>query len=367
MPLLRTWLIAALFSLIASVSTGAGERSGRFLYVAEPGIRDYLEYGGHGVLVYDIDHDHRFLKRIATAGVDGKGKPMNVKGIAVSIPLQRLFVTTIKSLMAIDLVTEKLLWEKSYEGGCDRLAISPNGKTLYVPSLEANHWNVINAANGKLIHKIITNSGAHNTIFGPNGREVYMAGLKSPFLFISSASDYSILGKVGPFAAPIRPFTINGSQTRCYVNVNDLLGFEIGDLNSGRKLARVEIEGYQKGPTKRHGCPSHGIGLTPDEREIWVSDAANSRLHVFDNTVMPPRQTDSITLRDQPGWITFTIAGDFAYPSTCDVIDTKNHRVVTVLKDEKGSPIQSEKLLEIDFEKGRPIRAGDQFGIGRKN
>jgi len=34
---------------------------GRFLYVAAPGIRDYLEFGGHGVLVFDIDHGHRFV------------------------------------------------------------------------------------------------------------------------------------------------------------------------------------------------------------------------------------------------------------------------------------------------------------------
>ena len=26
----------------------------RYLYVAVPGIRDYLGYGGHGILVFDI-------------------------------------------------------------------------------------------------------------------------------------------------------------------------------------------------------------------------------------------------------------------------------------------------------------------------
>ena len=40
----------------------------RYLYVGVPGIRDYLGYGGHGILVFDIDHRHRFLRRIASAG-----------------------------------------------------------------------------------------------------------------------------------------------------------------------------------------------------------------------------------------------------------------------------------------------------------
>jgi DNA-binding beta-propeller fold protein YncE len=307
------------------------------------------------------------VKRIATGGTGAKGKPVNVKGICASIPLKRIYVTTIKSLMAIDLVTEKLLWEKSYEGGCDRMAMSPDGKTIYVPSLEANHWNVIDAESGELIHKIVTNSGAHNTIFGPDGKEVYMAGLKSPYLFVAATQDYSIGRKIGPFGGEIRPFTINADQTRCYVNVNGLLGFEVGDLHSGQMLARVKVEGFKEGPTKRHGCPSHGIALTPDEKELWVTDAFNSRMHIFDNTVMPPKQKESIELRDQPGWITFTVKGDYAYPSTCDVIETKSRKIVAVLKDEQEKPIQSEKLMEIDFEKGQPVRAGDQFGIGRKH
>ena len=56
----------------AAESTPAVER--RFLYAAEPGIRDYLEYGGHGVLIFDIDHGHKFVKRIPARGLDEKGR-----------------------------------------------------------------------------------------------------------------------------------------------------------------------------------------------------------------------------------------------------------------------------------------------------
>ena len=62
----------------------ANAEAQRRLYVAEPGIRNYLEYGGHGLLVFDIDHGHRFIKRIPTAGLDAKGVPINVKGICAS-------------------------------------------------------------------------------------------------------------------------------------------------------------------------------------------------------------------------------------------------------------------------------------------
>jgi len=358
---LSTALLLLLF-VLAHPARGATKR---LLYVAEPGIRNYLEYGGHGLLVYDMERNHSFVERIPTAGLDEKGQPANVKGICASVPLKRVFITTPKTMTALDLITEKVLWEKRYEGGCDRMAISPDGLTIYVPSFESDHWTVVSAATGDVIRKIETKSGAHNTIFGPNGKAVYMAGLKSPYLFVSDTARHDVANKVGPFSAPIRPFTVNSSQTLCYVNVNALLGFEVGDLTTGLKLHRVEVKGYEQGPVKRHGCPSHGIALTPDEREIWLTDAANSSLHIFDNTKMPPMQIDSIRVGDQPGWITFSVDGAFAYPSTGEVIDPKTRQVITVLRDENGKPIQSEKMVEIQFSGGEPIRTGDQFGIGR--
>jgi DNA-binding beta-propeller fold protein YncE len=357
------------FALVALVGLAvSGARAAeveRRLYVAEPGIRNYLEYGGHGLLVFDIDHGHRFVKRIPTAGLDEKGVPINVKGICASAITKKVYISTIKQLMCLDLVTEKLDWEKTYPEGCDRMALSPDGKVLYVPSFEGPVWNVVDAATGGVITQVKPDSGAHNTIYGLDGTEAYLAGLKSPILTIASTKDHTVARTVGPFSNRIRPFTVNGRQTLCFVNCNELLGFEVGDLKTGKKLHQVVVKGYEKGPVKRHGCPSHGIGMTPDEKEIWVVDAFNQRVHIFDATVMPPRQVESLKVRDEPGWVTFSIDGRLAYPSTGDVIDVKTRQFVAALKDEAGRDVMSEKVVEIDFQGGQPVRAGNQFGIGQ--
>ena len=73
----------------------------------------------------------------------------------------------------------------------------------------------------------------------------------------------------------------------------------------------------------------------------------------------------SIPVRDQPGWITFSLDGRFVYPSTGEVIDARTRETVATLKDENGAPVQSEKLLELDFKAGLPVAAGNQFAIGR--
>jgi DNA-binding beta-propeller fold protein YncE len=359
-------LLILAICLLEAAGAAAAEKEQRLLYVTTPGIRDYLEYGGHGVVVFDIDHGHRFLKRIPLAGLDDKGKPRNVKGVAANAQTKRLYVSTTHTLTALDLVTEKILWEKPYDGGCDRLALTPNGKVIYLPSLEQGHWHVVDALSGDIIKRIETRAGAHNTICSLDGQLAFLAGLKSPILRVLDTRDQTVTREVGPFSNVVRPFTVNGSGTLCFVNVNELLGFEIGDVKTGKMLHSVTVAGFEKGPTKRHGCPSHGVGLTPDEKELWLTDAHNRRLHIFDTKTMPPKQVASIELRDEPGWITFSVDGHYAYPSTGDVVDVATHKIVAALTDEKGTAVQSEKMLEIDFANGKPLRTGDQFGLGRQ-
>jgi len=337
---------------------------GRYLYVVCPGIRNYLEFGGAGILVFDIDHGHKFVKRIATPA-SSEEKPDNIKGVCACAETKRLYFTTTKKLYCVDLVTEKTLWETAPDNGTDRMSITPDGKLIYVPSFEKDTWNVIDASDGKAITPIETKSGAHNTVVSRDGTRMYLGGLKSPLLFVADTKSHQIVQKVGPFAGSIRPFTVNGAKTRAYICVNDCLGFEIGDLVSGQKLHRVEVAGVKPGMVKRHGCPSHGIGLTPDEKEVWVVDAANQQVHVFDNTAEPPKQKESISLREQPGWITFSLDGKLAYPSTGEVIDTATKKIVAALADEKGGQVHSEKMVEIQWKGGQPMATGDQFGVGR--
>jgi len=336
------------------------------LYVVEPGTRNYVEYGGVGILVFDIDNGYKFVKRIPTWSVPAGKEPENVKGVVASAKTGKIYVSSLNRMIAIDAVSGKKIWDKTYEGGCDRMAISPDGKTLYVPQLEGPNWHVVDASNGNVTATIETKSGSHNTIWSADGEHVYLAGLKSNLLSVADPKTNKVVSTVGPFENVIRPFTVNGSNSLVFVNVNRLLGFEVGDLKTGKKLYHVEVEGYKQGPVKRHGCPSHGIALTPDEKELWVADCANSAIHIFDATVMPPKQMQSIKARDCVGWLSFSMDGKVAYSSTGEVFDTATKKLVAALTDEAGRMVQSEKLLDMTIAKGKVVAAGNQFGVGAK-
>src|SRR5688572_17371871 len=297
--------VAPLLSL-SRAATAEDPPVRRYLYVVCPGIRNYLEFGGAGILVFDIDGGHKFVRRIQTPP-SRSPMPDNIKGVCAHAATGRLYFTTRSKLVCLDLVSEMIAWEIEPPQGTDRMSLTSDGRTLYVPSFEKDTWNVIDAATGDQLAEIVTKSGAHNTVVSRDGRRMFLGGLKSPLLFVADTATHKVVQQVGPFSGAIRPFTVNGRTTRAYVCVNDCLGFEIGDLITGKKIHRVEVQGFERGMVKRHGCPSHGIGLTPDEREVWVVDAANQRVHVFDNTADPPKQRESIALREQPGWVTFSL------------------------------------------------------------
>jgi len=378
---LRVFSFIVFVLAVATSRAVAPQPLQRLLYAALPGVGggNNIAFGGAGILVFDIDRGHKFVKRIplqgapppppdpAAPGRGGSGQE-SIKGIAAHAQTARLYVSTSRRVAAYDLLTDTLVWEQRYEGrGTDRIALSPDGKTLYAPVLGGPKWIVADAATGVAIGSIDKPGTAHNTQFSDDGAHVYFESQgNTRTMSVIDAKSRTIVKEVGPFGHVARPFTFNGKETLLFVNVNDLLGFEIADLRTGKVVARVEVPGVTPGRSPTHGIPSHGIAITQDETEIWIADNANNYIRVFDATAKPPVLKASVKVRDEPGWITFGIDGKLAYPSTGDVVDVRTKQIVATLQDENGGNVESEKMLEIDFAGGRPARAGDQFGKGKK-
>jgi DNA-binding beta-propeller fold protein YncE len=339
-----------------------------------------MKYGGAGILVFDIDHGHKFVRRIPLQGTPdppfvanpngrgGRGGQEAIKGIAAHARTARLYVSTSRRVTAYDLRTDTLVWEQTYEGrGTDRIALSPDGATLYAPVLGGPKWIVADAATGAPIATVDKPGTAHNTQVSDDGTRVYLESQgNTKTMSVVDGKTRAIVKEIGPFGNVVRPFTFNGKQTLLFANINDLLGFEIADLATGTIIAHVEVPGVTPGRSPTHGIPSHGIAMTQDETEIWVADNANNYIRIFDAIASTPALKASVKVRDEPGWITFGIDGTLGYPSTGDVIDVLTKKIVATLQDEHGANAESEKMLEIDFAAGGPVAAGDQFGKGKK-
>ena len=320
-----------------------------YLYVAVPGSDEADSDRSVRILVFDIADGHRLVRRIpvwpAARGEDHE----TVRGTAASARTGRFYISTTKRLAAIDLKTDRIVWEKSYEDHCcDRIAVSPDGQTIYAPAFGRAKWYVVHAATGELRASIAVTGWPRATIYSRDGKRAYLAAWDSPILSVADANRHEVVKAVGPFSASLCPFTVNGKETMAFANVDGLVGFEVADLQTGLILDSVAAEGYNKDAAAKYECPSHGIAFTPDERELWVADGVRNRLHVFDATVYPPVPITAIELSAQPRWIAFSSDGRYAYSSTGDVIGAATKKIVAALEERSGSKISSENFVEID-------------------
>ncbi len=335
--------------------------------------------------VYDMDNSQQLVQHV-TGLPDTDG----VRGVMVSPATHILYISHggdgaqngNGSLLAYDLLTGKELWNKHYPFPIDSGAITPDGKTIYMPSGELNSsgtWNVLNAANGEPIGSIQGGSGAHNTIVSLDGKYVFLGGRASDYLDVASTATGAVLGRIGPLIGTVRPFTVNGTDTLAYTTATEFLGFQVSSITTGAVLYTVPIPGFgvPSGFYTKISAPSHGITLTPNEKQVYVMDAPNEYVHVFDVSHVPagpPTLVANIKLSSlkgeyekcaydcaRDGWLQSSLDGRFVYVGDSgDVIDTSTLKIVAHL-----APLtETREMLEIDWANGVPVATSTRYGLG---
>jgi hypothetical protein len=337
------------------------------IYAAVPG----------SIVVLDAKHDYTFVKRIT---FEEKPAPLpleSIAGMAASPATNMVYVSTRGHLYAINLLTEKVVWANAYEPGtcCERGQVTPDGLTLEVGSDLKNFHRVIDARTGEVKGIIPTPQSMfnHNMNMSPDGKTVFDA----PNGNTMTIADMATMKPTGTitFSDHIRVFVINHDATRVYANLNNLLGFEIADVKTRKVIKRIEAPAEMwkakwADPNLHfygHGAPMHGIAMTPDESEIWIPDAINNQVLVYDNTGEWPvlDMKKAIKYEAPNGWITMGLDGKLAYMASGDVVDVKTHKIVGQLRDEYGRHMDSEKVLDLEFDlNGKLVRKVNEFAIG---
>lgn len=143
-----------------------------------------------------------------------------------------------------------------------------------------------------------------------------------------------------------------------YVTREGRLGFRVLSVPQAVWLYDVSFKGFTWNKRFGPNPPSDGLLLAPDRPELWVLDAPNSTVHVFDVSAVPqsaPRPVEDIRLSktmDGPGSLAGSANGRWVYVGNAgDVIDTRTREVVGNLEALGDSRAQ----LEVDWKDGRPV------------
>jgi hypothetical protein len=335
--------------------------------------------------VYDIDRRHRLVEKRAFPGLKG------IRGVAASPATHMLYVSHggdggsngSGSLMKYDLVARRIVWDKALGSGIDSMGLSRDGSRLYMPTGELSSsgvWNVLDAGDGRVRGRIQGGAGPHNTIVSLGGGHVYLGGRDHQYLEVARTATNRVTKRIGPLKSGVRPFTTNRRETLAYTTATGFLGFQVSDIGTGRVLHTVTFgRRFRWDPSSfEPTAPSHGISLSPNERQIWVIDAPNSYVHVFDVGGVrkrSPRRIADIKLRHtlsgsespctydcaRDGWLQHSRDGRFVYVGDSgEVISTSKLKQVAYLRALRNT----RKHLEIDWRGGVPVATTTRSGLG---
>jgi DNA-binding beta-propeller fold protein YncE len=242
----------------------------------------------------------------------------------------RVYVTTdgdaAGEVIAIDPTTRAILWRLPTGGELNEPHLTRDDRFLFAPDLLRARAVVVDVENQEIATEVPMVDPAdgsnltalHNTYASHDGERMYVTAILSNKIAEIAVSTRQIT-RIFPVSGAPRPAAITDDDRKMYVQFSDLHGFVELDLESGAETAKIEWPddgtrppGYDLGLLTK--C--HGIGITPDQRELWAASNIDGNVRVY---ALPGlEELASIELGIMPNWIAFTRDGKTAYITNTD-------------------------------------------------
>ncbi len=325
---MKQWLFLLVFltQVQADAAQAAPPQTGPRLYVANSAGND----------VHIIDPSTNKVISRVVVGPQPHGLVATDDGSLIFITIENTAGDE-GELLWFDPAQEKVTHRMKIGPRPNQLACTPDGAIVYIPCDDASWW-VVDTHQSRVIKKIPTGGRPHNTLCSRDGRFMVLGPKGSYHVLLADTKKHILTGEIPLSDAP-RPIALSRDGSTLYANVDTLIGFEIAQISSRKVLHRIEATVPES--KLRIASRSHGIALTPDEKEVWMCDVYHDRTYVFDVTVSPPRQKDTIVMKGGGYWLCFSPNGDKCYISerigdTVAVIDARTKKVLEHIPVGKG-------------------------------
>ena len=207
------------------------------------------------------------------------------------------------------------------EGGREphALATTPDGRWIYVPCRDGHYW-VIDAEAKKVVAKIETGGRPHNTTASDDGRWMYLSPMDDPeSVFVVDVSKHAVIGAIG-FSDSVRPAAMTSDNQLFFQQVDGLNGFQVADIATRQvfhdavhtgslgwldlgKIGVLSFSGLKR-------C--HGLGVRPDQSEIWSVCAEYLNVHRLSRSERFPA-THQIEMPGKGYWLAFSPDSRFGF------------------------------------------------------
>ena len=254
-------------------------------------------------------------------------------GIAFSPDGTRVYVSTESErvLNVVDRMSGEILQKVPLSARPNNLAITKDGRRVLVGiRAGAGVVDVIDTTSLKRTKSVPVDGSVHNVYVTPDGKYAVSGSIENKAATVIDLDTENVVWEVR-FDRPVRPMAFetntDGSTSRIFVQLGGFNGFAVVDFRKRTEVTRVKLPDQPGGfgvAEGRTATPSHGIGVAPDGRSLWVnSTVANAvfkyslpELKLIGYAALPEvhplghSPTGSV-----PEWITFTPDSKTVYVS----------------------------------------------------
>ena len=290
------------------------------------------------------DNIHLIDPATNTIAGEIKGVPINHGAAALSDG--SLFFFSSEAEQTLHVVDGKSLQTTKkipLTGRPNNISISKDGARVYVGIVSSpGAVDVIDTRTLERVKSIPMKGGIHNVYVTPDGKYLVAGSIAGRLMTVVDQKTDEPLWTL--FEEGVRPMTFevnpDGSTRRIFVQLSEVHGFAIVDFHQRKEVGRITLpndvpaEKVDKGPF--NASPSHGIGVAPDGKTLWVTSRPNARVYTYslpDLKLLP----NPVDLGGRPDWVTFTPDSKLLYIATENtdsvvVIDVAARKEVTRVK-----------------------------------
>jgi YVTN family beta-propeller protein len=234
----------------------------------------------------------------------------------------------------------------------NNIAVTKDGRRVVVGiARDPGALDVIDTVSMTRTNSIRVDGPLHNVYVTPDGKYVITGSIRTKTVTLIDVATEQPVWEL-KLDRGIRPMAIeagpDGSTRRIFVQLSDFDGYAVVDFAARSEIARVKLPDpstvFETDP-RRASAPSHGIGVAPDGRTLWVNSIPSNAVFVYslqDLTLLGHVALPDLRLPGRgpiaavPNWVTFTPDSKTVYISNAGLrsvsaIDTEAMKLIAVI------------------------------------
>ncbi|MSP93987.1 MAG: hypothetical protein EXR00_01850 [Alphaproteobacteria bacterium] len=277
---------------------------------------------------------------------------LGAHGVAFSPDKTKVYISNEHdaSLDVFDQKTAKRLKQIKLSNRPNNIAVAKDGRIVVAIARGDGALDIVDPVKMEVAKTIPTKGRLHNCYTSADGLNAFCGSVQTGMFTMFDLKTQTIAWE-HKFDKGVRPMTVehnaNGSPKRIYVQLASWDGYAVLDVATRKEVARVKLPLTKAGVDMdpgREDAPSHGIGVSPDGTQLWVTSIPQNAVFVYNTSDL--KLTDTVMLPDLqiPGrrlggsvanWVTFTSDGQIYISNSglksVTAIDMKTKKIKAVV------------------------------------